>query len=328
MRKNLFYIIAIIVLITGSGIIYFSKMGTPFGKDDSDFAVDEISEVTKIVLTSEQEKVVLTKIPEGWLVNKKFLARESSVEFLLQVLTRLKIKSPVSEEKFLKELETLTSDVVFVEVFEQSRLIKSFSIYKVNSNPYANYARKHEGTDPYVLYIPGTGEPVGTLFVTDEKFWEPYVLFNYKPGTIRTINMDYPGSPEKSFSIQRRVNDRYKLLQNGKEVTVFDTIAIARYLSYFINIRFVRWEFEMDGAEIDSVISSTPEFILSVTDSIGACNTIKAYSKLVSSVDIGDTLIISNNEVFVKRNNENELCVAKYFHLDPVIKEIKYFLTK
>jgi len=103
MRKILFYIIAIIVLITGAGIIYITKMGTPFGKDDSDFAIEKINKVTIIVLTSEQEKVELTKMPEGWQVNKRFMAREGSVEFFLQVLSRLKIKSPVSDEKFSKE---------------------------------------------------------------------------------------------------------------------------------------------------------------------------------------------------------------------------------
>jgi uncharacterized protein YxeA len=74
MKKILFYIIVVIILITGAGIIYITKMGTPFGKDDSDFAIDEINKVTKIVLTSEQGKVELIKIPEGWQVNKRFMA--------------------------------------------------------------------------------------------------------------------------------------------------------------------------------------------------------------------------------------------------------------
>ena len=65
MRKIVLYIIAVIVLLTGAGIIYFTKMGTPFGKDDSGFAIDEINKVTRIVLTSEQGKVELIKIPEG-----------------------------------------------------------------------------------------------------------------------------------------------------------------------------------------------------------------------------------------------------------------------
>ena len=317
MRKILFYIIAVIVLITGAGIIYLTKMGTPFGKDDSGFAIEKVNKVTKIVLTSEQGKVELTKIPEGWQVNKRFMAREGSVEFLLQVLSRLKIKSPVSDEKFLKETKTITENVVFIEVFEQLRRIKSFSLYKVNSNSYANYARKREGANPYVLYIPGFNKPVGSLFVTKEKFWKPYIIFNYRPGMIKAVKMDYPDSPEKSFRIVKTGKNRYKLLQDGREVSVFDTLAIERYISYFRNIRFDRWELGIDSVEIDSVISTTPEFILTVTDSTGEHNTIKTYSKTPS-----------HNEVFVNQNDEKELSVARYFDLDPVIKEIKYFLTK
>lgn len=317
MRKILLYIIAVIVLITGAGIIYLTKMGTPFGKDDSGFAIEKVNKVTKIVLTSEQGKVELTKIPEGWQVNKRFMAREGSVEFLLQVLSRLKIKSPVSDEKFLKETKTITENVVFIEVFEQLRRIKSFSLYKVNSNSYANYARTREGANPYVLYIPGFNKPVGSLFVTKEKFWKPYIIFNYRPGMIKAVKMDYPDSPEKSFRIVKTGETRYKLLRNGREVSVFDTLAIERYISYFRNIRFDRWELEIDSVEIDSVISTTPEFILTVTDSTGEHNTIKTYSKTPS-----------HNEVFVNQNDEKELSVARYFDLDPVIKEIKYFLTK
>ena len=328
MRRILFYIITVIVLITGAGIIYITKIGTPFGKDDSDFAIEKINKVTKIVLTSEQGKVELIKIPEGWQVNKRFMARENSVEFLLQVLSRLKIKSPVSDEKFLKETKTTTENVVFIEVFEQLRRIKSFFIYKVNSNSYANYARKREGANPYVLYIPGFNKPIGSLFVTKEKFWEPYIFFDYRPGMIKAVKMDYPDSPQKSFRILKTGENRYKLLQDGREVPVFDTLAIERYLSYFRNIRFVRWELGIDSVEIDSVTSTTPEFILTVTDNTGEHNTIKTYSKLVSLVDMEDILTASRNEVFVKQNDEKELNVARYFDLDPVIKEIKYFLAK
>lgn len=328
MRKYFIYIIAILVLITGAGIIYITKMSAPFGKDDSDFAINEINKVTKIVLTSEQGKVELTKIPEGWQVNKRFMARENSVEFLLQVLSRLKIKSPVSDEKFSKETKALTRNVVFIEVFEQLRRVKSFSLYKVNSNSYTNYARKREGANSYVLYIPGFNKPIGSLFVTEEKFWKPYIIFNYPPGMIKAVKMDYPDSPEKSFRILKTGNNRYKLLRNAKEVPVFDTLAIERYLSYFRNIRFIRWELGIDSAETDSVISTTPEFILTVTDITGENNTIKIYSKLVSIVDKGDMLTVSQNEVFVKQNDEKELKVARYFDLDPVIKEIKYFLPK
>ncbi len=328
MKKILLYIVAVIVLITVSGIIYITKMGTPFGKDGSDFAIDEINKVTRIVLTSQQGKVELIKIPEGWQVNNKFMARESSVEFFLQVLSRLKIKSPVSDEKFSEETETLTENVVFIEVFEQLRRVKSFILYKVNSNSYANYARKSEGTNPYVLYIPGFNKPIGSLFVTKEKFWEPYIIFNYRPGMIKAVKMEYPASPEKSFHIVKTEENRYRLLQDGENVHVFDTLAIERYLSYFRNIRFDRWEWGIDSVEIDSVISTTPEFILTVTDNAGELNTIKTYSKLVSLVDMEDMLSASHNEVFVKQNDEKKLSVAKYFDLDPVIKEIKYFLVK
>ena len=328
MRKIILYIIVVIVLITVAGIIYLTKMGIPFGKDDSGFAIDKINKVTRIVLTSEQGKVELTKIPEGWQVNKKFMAREGSVEFFLQVLSRLKIKSSVSEKKFSKETKTLTENIVFIEVFEQLRRVKSFFIYKVNSNSYANYVCKREGANPYVLYIPGYNKPVGSLFVTKEKFWEPYIIFDYRPKMIKAVKMDYPDSPEKSFRIVKTEKNRYKLLQDGKDIHMFDTLAIKRYLSYFRNIRFDRWEWGIDSVKIDSVISTTPEFILTVTDNTGELNTIKTYSKLMSLVDMEDVLTISHNEVFVKKNNEKKLSVARYFDLDPVIKEIKYFSVK
>ncbi len=109
---------------------------------------------------------------------------------------------------------------------------------------------------------------------------------------------------------------------------MFDTLSIERYLSYFRNIRFVRWELGIDSAETDSVISTTPEFILTITDNMGEHNTIKIFSKLVSLVEMENVLTASHNEVFVKQNDERELSVARYFDLDPVIKEIKYFLVK
>lgn len=327
MQKIGWYIIIMVVLIAGAGIIYFTNLRGPFQNDDSDFAVKETNEVTKIVLTSGQEKIELTKTPEGWQVNNKFIAREGSVEFLLQVLSELKIKSPVSNKKFTKETNDRSENVVFVEVFKQLRRIKYFSLYKVTSNTYANYARKREGSNSYVLYIQGYNKPIGLLFVTKEKFWKSYIIFNYQPGMIRQVDMYFPGSPEKSFRIVKAGYNRYKLFRNGKEIPLFDTVEVERYLSYFSNIRFVRWELGMDRAEIDSVISTTPEFVLTVADTAGVHTTIKTYSKLVSLVGRGEGLAASQDEVFVKQDDTNELSVARYYDLDPVIKEIKYFLA-
>lgn len=327
MRKIRWYIIIIVALIAGAGIIYITNLRGPFQHDDSDFAVKGINEVTKIVLTSRQEKIELKKTPDGWQVNNKFIVREGSVEFLLQVLSELKIKSPVSNEKFTTETKNRSENVVFVEVYKQLRRIKYFSLYKVTSNPYANYARKREGSNSYVLYIPGYNKSIRLLFVTKEKFWKSYIVFDYQPGMIRQVEMYFPGSPEKSFRIVKAGYNRYKLFRNGKEIPLFDTVAVKRYLSYFSNIRFVRWELEMDRTEIDSVISTTPEFVLTVTDTAGVQTTIKTYSKLVSLAGRGKETAASQDEVFVKQDDTKELSVARYYDLDPVIKEIKYFLT-
>lgn len=325
MKKTVVYILVLIILISIAGIIYFTKKSGPFGKSDSDFKIDDISKVTKIVLTSGRGKVELTKISDGWQVDKKFNARKNSVEFLLNAISKLKIKSPVSNKKFLKETKTLTkNNIVFVEIYKGFKRSKSFTLYKVNSNPYGNYVRKKKDSDPYVLYIPGYDEPLGSLFPTIEKFWKPYLLFDYPPGMIKEVKMEYPDSHEKSFHIIKSGNNDYKLLFNNKEAPLFDTLAVERYLSYFRNVSFERWE--MDSGKKDSVIVNMPGFILTVTDTTGDQNIIKTFSTPDTNYADKDLLSPVKDEVFIMQNDGDGLRVAKYFNLDPVIKVRDYFL--
>ena len=99
---------------------------SPFGKSNSSFAVEPQKEITRIELSQGGTKLSLYKEGENWLINNKIETRKSGVLFILRVLREIKIKSPVSEELFEKEISAKELVPVKVKIYDKRKLLNSF----------------------------------------------------------------------------------------------------------------------------------------------------------------------------------------------------------
>ena len=100
-----------------------------------------------------RNKLSLEKKGKEWLVNGKDDARKSSILFIIRVLKEIQIKSPVSPEKFNSEITEKGINPVKVKIYEKSRLLKSFLVYKTGSNIYGNIMKiRGEVKAVYCLY--------------------------------------------------------------------------------------------------------------------------------------------------------------------------------
>lgn len=315
----------LVLVIAGILILFFVfRQHNPFGSRNSSFNVEEGREITRIELSSGNERLKLEKKGENWVVNGKYDARKSSITFIMRILKDVRIKSPVSPEKFDAEITRKEIKPVRVKAFGNSRLLKSFLVYKTSSNIYGNIMRVRERSKPFIVFVPGFDEDIGSAFTLNILFWQPFTVFNFLPSEISSVSLDNMADTTSSFRIILNKNS-ISLYGNGSELTGWDSSLVRRYLTYFTWIPFERWAFELSGDEKKLIESGTPATKITVTDRSGKeiVLTLWEKSSLADGMPVKDT-----DRLWGKKNNYDELFIIRYFDVDPVLKRRSYFFRR
>lgn len=313
----LFFIVGLVLLILLTG-------RSPFGKSNSSFAAEQGREITRIELSSEGKKLILEKKGESWLINGKSEARKSGILFIQRILTGIKIKSPVSSELFESEIKAKNIVPVRVRVYENMRVLSTFLVYKTLSNPYGNIMKKKDSSKPFIVYVPGYDGNIGSAFITNELYWQPYTVFNLLPSEIASVDFENFSDTSSSFMISCR-DKRYALSCSSGNLSGWDSTLINRYISYYARVPFESWAFDIPEAEKKSIETSQPLYRITVTTTMNrksvldlwALQTIKNGSKVTDS-----------DKLLGKTDANDMLFLMRYFDIDPLIKKRSYFFPQ
>jgi hypothetical protein len=302
--------------------VIVAKGRSPFGKRESLFAVNPNSEITRIEFSQEGKKLILEKQAEGWMVNGKHEARKSGVSFILSILNEIKIKSPLSPDLFKREIKEKKVDPVKVKVFEKSRLIRTFLVYKTETNKYGNVMQRSGGSKPFIVYVPGFEGDIGSAFTLNELFWQPYTVFNLLPSELMAVTLENLTDPSASFTINIKRNT-YTLADTRNLLTGWDTAQVRRYISYFIQIPFERWALELSHTESNKIISGEPLYRLTVKRTDGGETVLTLWERMIDETGKKDS-----DRLWAKTGDKDELFVIRYFDIDPLLKKRSYFFAQ
>lgn len=325
MKQYRTYIITIGFLIILLLTVLLIRRYGGISVNSDDFAIKRTDRVTSVILETRGEHLVLKKEASGWMVNNSHEARLSAIRSLLETLSRLSIKSTVPESLFQEEWKDDSASVIKVQIREKPGGIKSFLVYPVSTNPYGNYFKKREKGTPYIMNIPGYSGNIGSLFVTNEKFWLPHTIYSYQPSEIQMIKMLIYKNESQSFVIYQDTPGSVQLLSlpDEKPMEDLDTIRVHRYLSYFNNLKFEQWVFDSDSVNINAILSSQPMHKLSIKEQSGDSITLITYPIINESGSDGPEIDL--NRIYVRINDKKDLVIIKYVDIDPVLKDRTYF---
>lgn len=312
-----------VLLLAGILLLFFIlfKNRLPYGNDNSSFSSDPGHTITKIEFSQNGKKLVLEKKGENWLLNGIAETRKTGILFILKILEEIKIKSPVSSELFKGEITDKGTVAVEVKVWGKRKLLKSFLVYKTQSNQYGNIMKIRERSKPFIVYVPGFEGDIGSAFTLNELFWQPYILFNLMPSEIASVKFENLSDTASSFSI---VNNNHHSVLAGfpKSLTVWDSSLVTRYLSYFTRITFESWAFEMGAVEKKSIESQQPLYRLTVNMTAGKTTELTLWEIVA---DINGEKRKDTDRLLGKTQNSDELFVIRYFDIDPLLKKRSYF---
>jgi hypothetical protein len=323
MNKILLRGVFLFIIIGLLMLILFTRR-SPFGKNNSSFASEPKEEITRIEFSENGKRLTLQKKGESWLVNGKSDARKNGVLFIIRVLEEIKIKSPVSSELFKSEIAEKGIVPVRVMVYEKSRLLKSFYVYKTGSNIYGNFMRIQAFSKPYIVYVPGYEGDIGSGFSLNELFWQPYTVFNLLPSEIASVYLENLSDTTSSFLISQK-DHHYSLSGTAGKLNGWDNSMVTRYISYFAFVPFESWALELGKDAKNSIEAQLPLYRITVNTTSGRKKTLTLWGR--SSTKNGNN-VPDSDRLYGKTGEIDELFVMRYFDIDPLIKKRAYFFQR
>lgn len=350
--KNKKLLIIALILAPAAIWILMQNNNSTLKESESEFAVRDTSLVTKIFIADKQNhSVVLDRTSSGWLLDGKYNTNQRVVEFLLETMKRLKVKSPVPKAARDNVIKRMASIGRKVEIYQKAYRINLFDKYKmfpyeklskvyyvgdVTPNNLGTYMLIEDAPEPYVVHIPGFRGFLTPRFSPLPDDWKSHQVFKHNLADIASVSMDFFEIPEESFKIDILNSDgSYKLtaLRDNKNVTRFDTLRLLNFLTSFSDLRYEsRLNNLMSSVTIDSIMQSHPMFDVTLVDDNNDTTYIITYMKGALPDEVKDEiynqLVPDDRDRFYALINDGEdFVLMQYYVFDKILHPLSYYKT-
>ncbi len=320
MRKIIGILLALLLIVIASILVF--KVRVPFGRENSGFSVDWLEDIKSITISDKENTLLLERSSKGWEVNKSFVARKSAVDFILKNIEGLEIKSPVSDELYSKLVDTDKQPPLKVRITGKNKSLE-YLIYKSSDPLYSSIFKKTVKSKPFFVNLPSYSIDPGNSFVTDEKYWMPYHIFNLEPDIISSVSIIYKDPGMDDISIVRG-ESKNSLFINGKESLQAKQDKIRRYITYFTFVPFENWAFDLKPENVTELISSEPEILIKVGLTSGNEVIARLWTKMLKTAEAN---VPDTDRLYGTIDGTGDIFIARYFDLDPLIKSAEYFIS-
>lgn len=341
MKKYLPYII-IIIALAGAAVwsIKNQSKGT-ISEREGDFAVKDKTEISKIVLADTENKTIeLTRQGGVWMVNGKYPARQELVDQLFDAITRVTSLCPVPTAAHDNVIREMMAHHVQAQVFDaNNNLLKSYWVGGPSvDGKYTYMLLQIDGQPaqrPHMTYIPGVKGYLTYSYGTDEENWRSRLLFNYQPEDINSLQVEYPADEKNSFHIRRIGADTFSLEPTQDKFLLTGTYQqkyIRQYLGFYSSIYIEAYD--NNYSLKDSMLTTTPYAIISVTGKNNQVNRVNLYHMPVSQHsktlidDKGNEITYDVDHFHAGINNNKDFTITQYYVFGKLLRSYKDFFYK
>ncbi len=307
-----------------------------------DFAVTDTASITKIFLADKaQKQVTLTKESDGrWKVDGKYYARPDAIQILLVTIHDVSVREPVSNKAKDNVIKALATGGTKCEIYAGDKLIKQYYVGQETQDMMGTYMLLSDISDPddivnssepFIMEIKGFNGYLTTRYFTKETEWRDRNVFRYFVPNIRSIKIEHKGQPEQSFVVTQSSSEKGFGLQNlSGQPLPFDTVAVKQFISYFGNIGFENFVTDLPKPEMDSILHSTPEHIITITDDANRKNEIKMFLKKGDGTEdtTGNVQPYDVDRMYAQINNGQDFVIVQYYVFGKLLETPEYFLPR
>jgi hypothetical protein len=351
MRKNRVTLIIVLILLLVAAGLFVTNSYTTLRKDVSDFSVQDTASITKIFLADKNNnEVTLERSPEGgWLVNSKHIAMQAKINGFLKTLYDLEVRSPVplkARDNVITRMAVIGKKIEIYQVtprinifnkirlFPHEKLTKVYYVGDVTQDNQGTFMLMDGEEEPFIVHIPGFRGFVSTRYSTLVADWRDFTVFHTPINKIKSVKMEFPGTPEESYEIDVKDNQNIilKTLRDNNVVQNFDTLRVLNFLTGFEDIRFESLLAHLIEKEyIDSVSASVPKIIITLTDNNGITNQVRIFKKLGFAPTYTDGATLEPMDMdrgYALVNGGEDFVLIQYFVFDRVTRTLGFLTGK
>jgi hypothetical protein len=260
---------------------------------------------------------------DQWMINGEYSAGKKHIDGILKIISRLQVSAPVPgsiRSEIISRLEKEGRRVRIVAARKNPHVIL---MYHDTIHTRTTYMMMEHSGQPFRVIIPGYPETDLERYFSDEiSYWRDNSIFRLKENQIRFVSVCNNHDPGKSFHLINDFKAGYKLFtySDSTEITGIINEPVMQYLGYFSSVYFERF---LTRDEKNDLIHVDPEYIITVEDTDNRTIRVVTFPWYVAKQD-GHPLPDLNRLIAII--NDSDTVMVKYVELDPVIKEIGYFL--
>lgn len=259
MRKTILYLV-LLALIGGAAYYFvFYKPDAGFPKSESDFGIKDTAAIGKIFLsTPTGENILVERSDSGWVLNKKYKALQSTVDLVMEVLSKQEAKYPAPEASHNGIIKSLAGNGVKVEVYDRKGTkMKVFYVGSEAHESSGSYMLLEGAPRTYLVHMPGFTGILKPSYTTRFSDWRDRTVFNTPAANIASLTITYPEEPLNTFTIHQ--NEKLTVdADNGvKGTQPLNEKRVKDYLGFFQNLNC---EGYLNGKiAIDTILSRVPK---------------------------------------------------------------------
>lgn len=326
MQKRTIWL-SLIVLLAIAAAICLYKFTSVFA-DSSEFAIDDISKVSRIVIQKDTSEVILTKNQNVWKIDGTDDVKPTAIKKLLFMLEYVEVKSPLPKSMYDEISEKLDKSYTIVAEDKNGHALREYTIGEIPGNSLGSFGVLKGKNKIYLLQIPGISISPASVLSVDPSYWHKSLVLSASPDQIISINIDNIKHPENNIKISKGTDGEFHLfdVNQDAEILDFNKNQLNFYLSLFSDLGY-RKLLKMDDFEFRTLRLSEPEAIISVATSNAKPATIKLYLMPIGDNydEIGRPLKFDRNKFYLVFDNDTKVAEAAWIDYDLLLQDIKFF---
>lgn len=344
-KKNLKIIVVLAAVLTLVALIlFFTQSNNTLRRELKDFAIKDTSVVSRVLLADKQGERIEIKRNDGglWILNDSLEAKQSMVNTLLETVLKMRVREPVPKSSFNNVVSRMSAKSVKVDIFKNAyrvnifnwikwfpyeKRIKSFFVGDNTQDNQGTHMLLENSTAPFVVHILGHRGFLNTRFSVLLEDWRDPSVFTTQFSHVRKVEVTLPNKPEQSYSIEKTGDRDFNLIpKTGIVDFEVDSIRVLRLLSSFSDLKFETLISNMDPLRRDSIFSSNPFVIISLTDDQNKTVTVKNYYREASEeVDfLGEPIEYDPDRFYMYIVEQDLLVLSQYFVFSKVMRPLDF----
>ncbi|HNQ61741.1 MAG TPA: hypothetical protein PKJ62_05065, partial [Bacteroidia bacterium] len=303
------------------------------------FAVKDTSDISKIFLADRNgNSVTLKRQPDGsWIMNDSFPPRPDMTKYLLQAIYSLSVKSRIPKAGFNNVINDLAASAIKCEIYlkDNEKAHKVYYVGGQTADALGTLMMIENSSIPFVTEVPGFNGYLTPRYSPSQSVWLEPIIFRYRIGQIKKLQIEYPGFPQHDFRIEKN-QDKYtfQILTEDNPRSDVDSVAIDNYLALYQQVFYEVIDSRLSDYQKDSLLNTVPLTQIEIESVDNVKNGITIFpmaineNSLAIQDSVGNPLTYDLDRMFGYIKSKDQWVVIQHYTFDKLFLKPNNFLIK